>query len=426
MKELIEPPKKKMKEFLAAGTLQQNWGKIIKGRPKEYAAFYEIISNWRGGLDVDRLDYFMRDCAFTGKTFPHNVDKHISDIALVQYDTNRVTAEGDDANGTLSVNPLWTIGLPRKTQREHNYEIFDFRLQMYAAVYRHEAAVKIEQHLVKAIDKLDKGQIDKLYEDIRMDPEKDFSWRRYTTVDDCRMMAMINEGLLSRAYFEHTVSQRQMMDLISKFELEEEQMNKERDDVKMWKWLVEKMTDEKAVNKDALAMLKGKEGSITAVQKMFEEAIIVALENYHRGNKFEDPTKYLLFFDSKQTEPPQMGSSVGKPPKGQNQSRECRVFLDPPLDYNKKDEEMQKRYSTEQWDAVREALHQVVEQYHREHLSVSRNNSPTLLPKRTRLQGSNLLQQTPQPTGILQSTPTKLGGTTQSPTPMKGYRESQF
>lgn len=37
-----------------------------KGRPKEKAFLYEIVANKRNGVDVDKWEYFSRDCYYLG------------------------------------------------------------------------------------------------------------------------------------------------------------------------------------------------------------------------------------------------------------------------------------------------------------------------------------------------------------------------
>eukprot|EP00913_Durusdinium_trenchii_P007973 g7479.t1 len=74
IEELINPPKKELQEFLKEGTLKKKWSTIMKGRSVEKAWLYEIVSNWRTGIDVDKFDYFRRDALFLGiqRQWDHN------------------------------------------------------------------------------------------------------------------------------------------------------------------------------------------------------------------------------------------------------------------------------------------------------------------------------------------------------------------
>ncbi|XP_055366295.1 deoxynucleoside triphosphate triphosphohydrolase SAMHD1-like [Betta splendens] len=60
IKEMIHPPRREEGEEATAN----EWP--YEGRPKEKSFLYEIVSNKTSGVDVDKFDYFARDCHYLG------------------------------------------------------------------------------------------------------------------------------------------------------------------------------------------------------------------------------------------------------------------------------------------------------------------------------------------------------------------------
>merc|ERR1740121_1972125 len=74
-----------MRAARQAGTLYEDWPKFISGRGPTYAWCYELVSNWRGGLDVDRLDYFLRDAHHLYMSCPCEWQRWVSNLRVL-YD----------------------------------------------------------------------------------------------------------------------------------------------------------------------------------------------------------------------------------------------------------------------------------------------------------------------------------------------------
>ncbi|WAR11718.1 SAMH1-like protein [Mya arenaria] len=61
---------------------QENW--TLEGRPKDKSFLYEVVANKRNGIDVDKWDYFARDCHMLGirNNFDHDRCIHFSRVLL--------------------------------------------------------------------------------------------------------------------------------------------------------------------------------------------------------------------------------------------------------------------------------------------------------------------------------------------------------
>lgn len=66
--QIAKPPELTIK----SNEIESSWP--FKGRPKEKGYLYEIVANKRNGIDVDKWDYFARDCHHLGirSNFDHN------------------------------------------------------------------------------------------------------------------------------------------------------------------------------------------------------------------------------------------------------------------------------------------------------------------------------------------------------------------
>lgn len=135
--ELIDPPKKQLIEMMKSHRLQDGWSLIIKGRPLEKAWLYEIVSNWRSGLDVDKFDYFRRDAYHLGIQRHFDHERYFKGVKVLMHD------------GVATISP------PAK-EIDTLRDMLELRKFLHRAAYQHKTVKKLEMHLIDVLAKLDK------------------------------------------------------------------------------------------------------------------------------------------------------------------------------------------------------------------------------------------------------------------------------
>lgn len=138
VRELIEPPKKELEKLLIAGTLQSGWKEVVHGRPVEKAWMYEIVSNWRSGIDVDKFDYFRRDAQYLGikRAFDH--ERYVCSAKVLP-----------DSGGVP------TISCPEKDKDSLCSNMLELRKTLHLMAYQHKTVKKIELHMVDVLMMMD-------------------------------------------------------------------------------------------------------------------------------------------------------------------------------------------------------------------------------------------------------------------------------
>jgi HD superfamily phosphohydrolase len=130
---------------------------LRSGRPAEKFFLYDIVNNSRSGLDVDKLDYFLRDIRHTNvnvtsvsfdrffqlgrmlKAEPIRSKYERSSMDLYTHTPDRFSKQhrAEDAK------PMYTICYPEKMVGEA-VNLFAIRFQMHQKVYTHKSVKKVE------------------------------------------------------------------------------------------------------------------------------------------------------------------------------------------------------------------------------------------------------------------------------------------
>uniref|UniRef100_A0A8C5EKH0 SAM domain and HD domain 1 n=1 Tax=Gouania willdenowi TaxID=441366 RepID=A0A8C5EKH0_GOUWI len=119
---------------LINGPLKVPWP--YKGRPEDKSFLYEIVANKRNGIDVDKWDYFARDCYHLG--IQNNFDYHrfIKFARVCEVDGKKIICTRDKEASNL-------------------YNMFYTRTYLHQRAYQHRVCKIIEAMIAEAFVKAD-------------------------------------------------------------------------------------------------------------------------------------------------------------------------------------------------------------------------------------------------------------------------------
>uniref|UniRef100_A0A672J591 Deoxynucleoside triphosphate triphosphohydrolase SAMHD1 n=1 Tax=Salarias fasciatus TaxID=181472 RepID=A0A672J591_SALFA len=116
-------------------TQSQKWP--YKGRPEDKSFLYEIVANKRNGIDVDKWDYFARDCYHLGiqNNFDHR--RFLKFARVCEVDGQKNICTRDKEVGNL-------------------YDLFHTRNCLHRRAYQHKVGTIIEIMITEALLKADR------------------------------------------------------------------------------------------------------------------------------------------------------------------------------------------------------------------------------------------------------------------------------
>ncbi|KAM5245894.1 deoxynucleoside triphosphate triphosphohydrolase SAMHD1 [Ctenodactylus gundi] len=107
-----------------------------KGRPKEKSFLYEIVSNKRNGIDVDKWDYFARDCHHLGIQNNFDYNRFIKFARVCEIDNKKEICIREKEVGNV-------------------YDMFHTRNSLHRRAYQHKVGNIIETMITDAFLKAD-------------------------------------------------------------------------------------------------------------------------------------------------------------------------------------------------------------------------------------------------------------------------------
>ncbi|XP_038142251.1 deoxynucleoside triphosphate triphosphohydrolase SAMHD1-like [Cyprinodon tularosa] len=128
IKEQIAGP---MESSLARG---EKWP--YKGRTKDKSFLYEIVANKRNGIDVDKWDYFARDCYHLGIQNNFDYQRFLKFARVIEVDGQKHICTRDKEVGNL-------------------YDMFHTRNCLHRRAYQHKVGNVIETMITEAFLKAD-------------------------------------------------------------------------------------------------------------------------------------------------------------------------------------------------------------------------------------------------------------------------------
>ncbi|XP_044066529.1 uncharacterized protein LOC122882805 [Siniperca chuatsi] len=113
----------------------QSWP--YKGRPEDKSFLYEIVANKRNGVDVDKFDYFARDCHHLG------IQNNFDHRRFMMF------ARVCEVDGRKQI-------CTRDKEEDNMYEMFHTRMCLHRRAYQHKVNTIIETMITEAFLKADK------------------------------------------------------------------------------------------------------------------------------------------------------------------------------------------------------------------------------------------------------------------------------
>ncbi|XP_041061392.1 deoxynucleoside triphosphate triphosphohydrolase SAMHD1-like [Carcharodon carcharias] len=105
---------------------------LYKGRPREKGFLYEIVANKRNGIDVDKWDYFARDCYHLGIRNNFDSTRFLKFARVCEADGTKLICTRDKEAGDL-------------------YDMFHTRYTMHHRAYQHSVVNNIESMITEAL-----------------------------------------------------------------------------------------------------------------------------------------------------------------------------------------------------------------------------------------------------------------------------------
>ncbi|XP_066442922.1 deoxynucleoside triphosphate triphosphohydrolase SAMHD1-like [Eleutherodactylus coqui] len=124
-----------IKEMIAGSTENKKKWKY-KGRTKEKSFLYEIVANKQNGVDVDKMDYFARDCHHLGLKNNFDYKRFFAFARVCEYDNKKHICIRD--------KEVWNM-----------YDFFYTRYSLHQRVCQHRTANAIEIMITDAFLKAD-------------------------------------------------------------------------------------------------------------------------------------------------------------------------------------------------------------------------------------------------------------------------------
>ncbi|XP_015280729.1 PREDICTED: deoxynucleoside triphosphate triphosphohydrolase SAMHD1 [Gekko japonicus] len=126
-----------IKEQIGGPTKTNDSSWPYRGRPKEKSFLYEIVANKRNGIDVDKWDYFARDCHHLGIQNNFDYERFIKFARVCEVDNEKHICTRDKEVGNL-------------------YDMFHTRNCLHRRAYQHKVGNIIETMITDAFLKADK------------------------------------------------------------------------------------------------------------------------------------------------------------------------------------------------------------------------------------------------------------------------------
>ncbi|XP_030832169.1 deoxynucleoside triphosphate triphosphohydrolase SAMHD1-like [Strongylocentrotus purpuratus] len=163
---------------------------LYKGRGREKSFLYEIVANKRNGIDVDKWDYFARDCYNLGIANSFDHKRYMKFARVIQVEGEKQICSRDKEIGNL-------------------YDMFHTRNTLHRRAYQHKVNKIIETMMVEALIKADPH--------LRIFPRANGTKLTMSeSLDDMHAYTHLTDSVLEHILFSQKGSLKESKDIIQK------------------------------------------------------------------------------------------------------------------------------------------------------------------------------------------------------------------
>jgi len=234
-------------------TSELEWG--YKGRGKEKSYLYQIVANKKTGIDVDKWDYFARDCYYLGISNNFDYKRYMKFARVVEVDGELQICTRDKEAGTL-------------------YDMFHTRNSLHRRAYQHKTGKILDYMFSEVLLKADA---------YLLIPGKDGKKLRLSeTIDDMVAYAKVSDSIFSMIELSSDPSLAEAQSILKRI--------RKRD---LYKLIGQTILKVRIDKKDAD---KTRDEIIKHSNFLQPEDFIAHIINFDYGMKNENPIDHVRFY----------------------------------------------------------------------------------------------------------------------------------
>ncbi|XP_073697908.1 deoxynucleoside triphosphate triphosphohydrolase SAMHD1-like [Garra rufa] len=247
---------------LIEGAKTAEW--TYKGRDEDKSFLYEIVANKQNGIDVDKWDYFARDCHHLGirNSFDHQ--------RLLRF------ARVCEVNGRKHI-------CFRDKEADNVYDMFRTRYTLHRQAYQHKIANIIDNLLAEALIRADRDLHEGKPEDMLKISEAIKTAEDYSKLTDEifeQILSSTADNLKEAREILNKIIRRKLPKFVGEARLPEENKSK-KDLIKSWK--------------DALENYKSTDPTVSLKAEDFSVHVV----DLDHGMKDKNPIKHVYFYSKR-------------------------------------------------------------------------------------------------------------------------------
>lgn len=163
----------------------QKWP--YKGRPEEKSFLYEIVANKRNGIDVDKWDYFARDCYHLGIHNNFDYNRFLKFARVCEFDGQKTICTRDKEVANL-------------------YDMFHTRNCLHRRAYQHKVGNIVEDMITEAFLKADGI--------IKIEGSEGKMFTISTAIDDMTAFTKLTDHLFEQILYSSCVKLRESRQIL--------------------------------------------------------------------------------------------------------------------------------------------------------------------------------------------------------------------